>query len=84
MLGGARLGRLGTWGESALLFRGPRGPGRPGGGGAPLPGAGLCPDDIRRGAVGLGGGDLRIKEEHGMSPNALEVIKGNDRSTSSQ
>ena len=31
MLGGARLGRLGTWGESALLFRGPRGPGREGG-----------------------------------------------------
>lgn len=63
MLGGARLGRLGTWGESALLFRGPRGPGREGGGGAPRPGAGLCPDDIRLDAVGLAGGDLRHKKK---------------------
>lgn len=62
MLGGARLGRLGTCGLSALLFKGPNGPGRDGGGGAPLP-AGLCPADILRGAVGLGGGDLRKQTE---------------------
>lgn len=58
MLGGALLGRLGTCGLSALLFKGPKGPGRDGGGGAPLP-AGLWPADILRGAVGLGGGDLQ-------------------------
>lgn len=57
MLGGALLGRLGAWGLSALLLKGPRGPGRFGGGGAPR-GAGRWPDDILLGAVGLGGGDL--------------------------
>lgn len=62
MLGGALLGRLGTWGLSALLFKGPKGPGRDGGGGAPLP-AGLWPADILRGAVGLGGGDLQWSAE---------------------
>lgn len=61
MLGGALLGRLGTCGLSALLFKGPKGPGRDGGRGAPLP-AGLCPPDILRGAVGLGGGDLKNQE----------------------
>lgn len=40
MLGGARFGRLGTCGPSPLLLKGPRGPGRDGGGGAPRP-AGL-------------------------------------------
>lgn len=57
MLGGALLGRLGAWGLSALLLKGPRGPGRFGGGGAPR-GAGRWPEDILLGAVGLGGGDL--------------------------
>lgn len=55
------MGRLGTCGLSALLFKGPKGPGRDGGRGAPLP-AGLCPPDILRGAVGLGGGDLKNQE----------------------
>lgn len=40
MLGGARFGRFGTCGLSPLLLKGPRGPGRVGGGGAPRP-AGL-------------------------------------------
>lgn len=40
-----------------MLLKGPRGPGRFGGGGAPR-GAGRWPDDILLGAVGLGGGDL--------------------------
>lgn len=40
-----------------MLLKGPRGPGRFGGGGAPR-GAGRCPEDILLGAVGLGGGDL--------------------------
>ena len=57
MLGGARFGRLGAWGLSALL-KGPRGPGRLGGGGAPR-GAGRWPEDILLEAVGLGGGDLQ-------------------------
>ena len=57
MLGGARLGRLGTWGLSAVLLKGPRGPGRLGGSGAPRA-AGRWPDDILLGAVGLAGGDL--------------------------
>lgn len=57
MLGGALLGRLGAWGLSAVLLKGPRGPGRFGGGGAPR-GAGRWPEDILLGAVGLGGGDL--------------------------
>lgn len=57
MLGGALLGRLGACGLSAVLLKGPRGPGRFGGGGAPR-GAGRCPEDILLGAVGLGGGDL--------------------------
>lgn len=57
MLGGALLGRLGAWGLSALLLKGPKGPGRFGGSGAPL-GAGRWPEDILLGAVGLGGGDL--------------------------
>lgn len=62
MLGGALLGRLGAWGLSALLLKGPRGPGRFGGGGAPL-GAGRWPEDILLGAVGLGGGDLeKVKD----------------------
>lgn len=63
MLGGARFGRLGTCGLSPLLLKGPRGPGRVGGGGAPRP-AGLWPADILRGAVGLGGGDLRGQKGH--------------------
>lgn len=41
-----------------MLLKGPRGPGRFGGGGAPR-GAGRWPEDILLGAVGLGGGDLR-------------------------
>ena len=57
MLGGALFGRLGACGLSALLLKGPRGPGRFGGGGAPR-GAGRWPEDILLGAVGLGGGDL--------------------------
>ena len=60
MLGGARFGRLGAWGLSALL-KGPRGPGRLGGGGAPR-GAGRWPEDILLEAVGLGGGDLEQVE----------------------
>lgn len=40
-----------------MLLKGPRGPGRFGGGGAPR-GAGRWPEDILLGAVGLGGGDL--------------------------
>lgn len=63
MLGGARFGRLGAWGLSALLLKGPSGPGRFGGGGAPL-GAGRWPEDILLGAVGLGGGDLEEKAYH--------------------
>jgi len=62
MLGGALFGRLGAWGLSALLLKGPRGPGRFGGGGAPR-GAGRWPEDILLGAVGLGGGDLdKVKD----------------------
>lgn len=40
-----------------MLLKGPRGPGRFGGGGAPR-GAGRWPEDILLGAVGEGGGDL--------------------------
>lgn len=70
MLGGALLGRLGACGLSALLLKGPRGPGRFGGGGAPR-GAGRCPDDILLGAVGLGGGDLG-EGQRKMRNNCLE------------
>lgn len=66
MLGGALFGRLGAWGLSALLLNGPKGPGRFGGGGAPR-GAGRWPEDILRGAVGLGGGDLRLPPIHEVS-----------------
>lgn len=85
MLGGALLGRLGTCGLSALLFKGPRGPGRDGGRGAPLP-AGLCPPDILRGAVGLGGGDLETRRSsqqrtrrtvHTTAGNLLSNSQGN-------
>lgn len=73
MLGGARFGRLGAWGLSALLLKGPKGPGRFGGGGAPR-GAGRWPADILLGAVGLGGGDLRgyleCLEEKGKKKHA--------------
>lgn len=69
MLGGALLGRLGAWGLSALLLKGPRGPGRFGGGGAPR-GAGRWPEDILLGAVGLGGGDL--EKEGIMVLSAME------------
>lgn len=69
------MGRLGACGLSALLFRGPRGPGRDGGGGAPLPAA-LCPADIRRGAVGLGGGDLQKPTETLTAKREREPYSG--------
>lgn len=56
------MGRLGAWGLSALLLKGPKGPGRFGGSGAPL-GAGRWPEDILLGAVGLGGGDLDSRKD---------------------
>ena len=56
-----------------MLLKGPRGPGRFGGGGAPR-GAGRWPEDILLEEVGLDGGDLLKGKDKGRHGNITHFV----------